>query len=116
MSQQRPPVFLERQSYRRRRLMDAARLLPVFGAALFMVPLLWSSGDDGEAAVHTSTAMIYLFGVWAVLILCAAMFSKFARRWRNNDSPHSQPMLRASQKTSAPGYRDADDSARDQVN
>lgn len=96
MSQQRPPVFLERQSYRRRRLMDAARLLPVFGAALFMVPLLWSKGDDGAPAVQTSTAMIYVFGVWAVLILCAAVFSKFARRWRNNDSPHGPSSLKAS--------------------
>ena len=36
-----PAVFLERQSYRRRRLMDVARLLPILGAALFAVPLLW---------------------------------------------------------------------------
>lgn len=94
MSQNGPSVFLERQSYRRRRLMDGARLLPIIGAALFMVPLLWPKvGDENLAAepVKTSTAMIYVFGIWALLIVLAAVFSLFARRWRNTDSPHGQP-------------------------
>lgn len=64
------PLFLERQSYKRRRLTDAAKLLPLLGAALFLVPLLWSragTGDDGEP-VATSLAIAYIFGIWAVLI------------------------------------------------
>ncbi len=36
----RPPEFLERSSYRLRRLMDAARLLPVFGLILLLLPLM----------------------------------------------------------------------------
>ena len=43
-----PTLFLERQSYRRRRLSEVARLMPIFGAGLFMVPLLWPVGDESE--------------------------------------------------------------------
>lgn len=64
------PVFLERRSYRRRRLTDAARFLPVLGIFLFLIPLLWKSGGDG--ARQTSRAIIYIFGVWGGLIVAAA--------------------------------------------
>lgn len=64
------PVFLERRSYRLRRVMDAIRLLPVLGLALWMVPLLWPVPDAaGEGGVAMSTALLYLFGVWIGLVL-----------------------------------------------
>ncbi len=71
------PLFLERRSYRQRRLMDAARLLPVLGALLWLVPLLWPQRDAaGEvAAVSTSSAILYIFGVWVVLALIALLLS-----------------------------------------
>lgn len=74
-----PPVFLERQSYRRRRLLDAARLLPLMGAALFAVPLLWERGEGAEAPVPTSSAILYIFSVWAGLVVVNAAFGRFAR-------------------------------------
>ncbi|APE43846.1 hypothetical protein BOO69_10790 [Sulfitobacter alexandrii] len=65
-------MFLERRSYRRRRLMDAVRMWPLVGLALWMLPLLWPlSGDDSGAAMPMSSALRYLFGVWVVLILGA---------------------------------------------
>lgn len=69
------PLFLARQGYRRRRLGDAARLLPVLGTALFVLPLL------GAAATGRSTSGggIYLFAVWFVLILGAAALSRALR-------------------------------------
>ena len=77
-------LFLERHSYRRRRLSDAARLLPIVGAALFLIPLLWPDAGDGvvdgggdggsNGAVPTSLATLYIFGVWAGLIVVAALF------------------------------------------
>lgn len=79
-----PPVFLERQSYRRRRLMDAARLLPILGAALFAVPLLWPSVGAPES-VPTSVAIRYVFGVWAGLIVISVLFGIAARRWSGGD-------------------------------
>lgn len=81
-----PPVFLERQSYRRRRLMDAARLLPILGAALFAVPLLWPTG--GAEGIRMSAAITYVFGVWAALILISAGFGFAARRAQPGD--HSE--------------------------
>lgn len=73
-----PPLFLERQSYRRRRLADAARLLPLFGALLFAVPLLWSQGDPADR-MPTSAATIYIFSIWAGLIVVNALFGRLAR-------------------------------------
>jgi hypothetical protein len=85
-----PPVFLERQSYRRRRLTDAARLLPLLGAALFSVPLLWPTADDagaGITALPTSAAITYLFSIWAALILGNVLFGLFTRGWMRADAP-----------------------------
>lgn len=68
MSAPRDPPFLERRSYRRRRLSDAARLLPILGVILFMLPLLWAAGPGGT----TARSGLYLFGSWFVLIAIAA--------------------------------------------
>jgi hypothetical protein len=64
------PLFLHRDTYRRRRVMDAARLLPLFGAALLMVPLLWA-GDHG-----TASGAVYVFVAWFGLIGAAALLSR----------------------------------------
>lgn len=75
-------ALLERQGYRRRRLSDAARVLPVIGAGLLLVPLLWPGVDEtagGIEPVRTSQAIIYIFGSWAVLILAAVLFGLAAR-------------------------------------
>ena len=73
------PLFLERRSYRQRRLMDAARLLPLLGALLWMVPLLWprSQAVQGSDAtdVSTSSAILYMFAVWIFLALAALFLS-----------------------------------------
>jgi len=67
-----PSVFLERRSYRRRRLIDAVRLLPVLGVMLMMLPLFWPSGPDASGEpVAMSTAVIYVFAVWVLLIAAA---------------------------------------------
>lgn len=69
------PLFLQRKSYRARRMMDVIRLLPLLGLALWMIPLLWPVGDavgDGAAqatqSIPTSVALKYLFGVWIALV------------------------------------------------
>ena len=70
MERSRDPVFLERQSYRRRRLGDAAKLLPILGAVLILMPVLWS--DDAR----TAGGILYLFFVWALLIVVVAFLSR----------------------------------------
>lgn len=77
---QRGALFLERSTYRRRRLGDAARLLPVFGALALGLPMLWPVAAPKEDRVAMSDAMLYIFGVWVVLILAAALFGRAARR------------------------------------
>lgn len=75
--EQSPPVFLERRSYRQRRLMDALRLLPLVGMLMWMVPVLWpvaemSVDSDGVAPIKMSQAITYVFFVWLALILATA--------------------------------------------
>ncbi|WP_209505761.1 MULTISPECIES: hypothetical protein [unclassified Ruegeria] len=76
----RPSLFLERQSYRRHRLTDAARILPFLGAALLALPLLWPDPSGGDAAVPLSSAMYYIFLCWGALILAGFVFGLAARR------------------------------------
>ena len=71
------PVFLERRRYRRRRLGDVARLLPVLGAIGLAVPLLWT-----RDTTSTSGALLYLFGLWALLILAAWALGRTLERLR----------------------------------
>lgn len=86
-----PSLFLERQSYRRRRVKDAARLLPLLGAALFAIPLLWPGPDDAGAVtpVRMSDAILYIFAVWAMLIAVSALIGIRARYWTQGDGPDS---------------------------
>ncbi|MEO0391193.1 MAG: hypothetical protein AAF218_09675 [Pseudomonadota bacterium] len=76
-----PPVFLERRSYRRRRMLDALRLMPVLGLGLFMLPLFWpASSVETGAAVPLSTAITYVFAAWLLLIALAAALWLMLRR------------------------------------
>lgn len=69
MRRPRRPLFLARAPYRRRRLRDAARLLPVLGALLLLLPLLWTP----EAEVRLGAGDVaYFFLVWFGLIALAA--------------------------------------------
>jgi hypothetical protein len=75
MKRARAPLFLERRSYRRRRLGDAARLLPVFGLVLILLPILWEPDATGAARL-TAWEGVYLFVIWAALIAIAAVLSR----------------------------------------
>lgn len=65
-------LFLARAPYRRRRLRDAARVLPVLGLFLLLLPLLWT--PDARMALSAGD-VIYFFTVWLVLIALAAAFA-----------------------------------------
>ena len=66
-------VFLARDSFRRRRMRDAGRALPILTIVLITLPLLKS----GEARL--SAMLIYLFGLWFVVVVIAAILSRLAR-------------------------------------
>lgn len=65
------PLFLARAVYRKRRLRDAARLLPVVGVFLLLMPGLWS-GDTSKDPTAWSQDWLYILAVWAGLIVVAA--------------------------------------------
>jgi hypothetical protein len=69
MARRKAPIFLARATYRQRRLRDAMRLLPILGAFLLLLPLLWT--PEGRASL-TAGDMVYFFAVWLVLIVAAA--------------------------------------------
>ncbi len=76
MTPPRPSQFLARDSYRLRRLMDAARLLPVLGLVLFLLPLLRGSDTpDAVATPATAQEAVFLFLVWGGLVLAALLMS-----------------------------------------
>ena len=65
------PLFLERASFRRRRLGDAARVLPVLAAITVLLPVWWL-----PVAFSFATGMLALFGFWAVLILSVRLLHR----------------------------------------
>jgi hypothetical protein len=82
MRRTKRPLFLARAPYRRRRLRDAARLLPVLGLFLLLLPLLWQPG--GRVAM-TSGDVVYFFAVWLVVIGLAAAFAPGLRSGTGED-------------------------------
>lgn len=82
--------FLPRSGYRLRRLHDAARLLPLFGLFLLILPILWSPVDDDHR--RTASDGIYLFGVWIGLICVAAVFAtRLGRDQENTPGAGAKP-------------------------
>lgn len=69
MAGSREPIFLARQTYRHRRLIDAMRFVPVLGFVLFMVPLLGGAGLQRGTAAGGA----FVFSVWFGLIAVAAL-------------------------------------------
>lgn len=67
-------MFLQRRHYRQRRLRDASRLLPVLGAFLFLLPILWA--PSLSEARDTAPDGIYLFVAWAGLIIVARLLAQ----------------------------------------
>ncbi|SHE36587.1 hypothetical protein SAMN05444273_101216 [Litoreibacter ascidiaceicola] len=70
-------LFLERRVYQRRRLIDAAKLLPIVGLFLFVVPaLILGTPGEENATGTTALRLIYFFFVWACLIATCATIAR----------------------------------------
>jgi len=99
MQPPRVPIFLARETYRRRRLIDALRFLPVVGLLLFFAPLV------GGAGYLRSTAKSgeYLFVVWFGLIVAAWGLGRLRARAPGAGDPlDPDTALRDADVTSAP--------------
>ena len=77
-------LFLARSLYRKRRLSDGAKLLPIFGAVLLLLPLLWVH-QSGPERSSTATKWVYLFIVWSFLILAAACLAKSLNKFEDGN-------------------------------
>ena len=75
MTENPPPQFLDVQNYRRKRLVDAARLLPILGAIAVVFPAPYLFLEESR----TATVAIYLFLVWLALISAALFLSSRLR-------------------------------------
>ena len=77
-------LFLARSLYRKRRLSDGAKLLPIFGAVLLLLPLLWVHQSAPERS-SIATNWVYLFIVWSFLILAAACLAKSLNKFEDGN-------------------------------
>lgn len=72
--------------------MDAIRLVAVLGAGLWMIPLLWpSTGAPADQAVPMSRALLYVFGVWALLIGASYLLARGVRRMPDTSGDTGAP-------------------------
>lgn len=99
MKPPRGPQFLARESYRIRRLMDAARFLPALGLVLMLLPLMRGNGDADTPPTAGET--VYLFLVWLGLI-AAAFFMSLGLR-RTLDPPKAEPPATPDAAPDVPG-------------
>ncbi len=67
MPERLPTPFLARRAYRRRRMMDAARILPVIGAAGLIGPVLHLSPTPGSGLWFGGGLRLFL-GIWLALV------------------------------------------------
>ncbi|AKS45745.1 hypothetical protein SAMN05444287_0843 [Octadecabacter temperatus] len=77
MSKPKRTEFLERSSYRQRRIRDGARLLPIIALVLMVLPLMWPRNAPEQSL--TSSGIIYIFFLWMLLIVCAYALSRVLR-------------------------------------
>ncbi|MEM9795232.1 MAG: hypothetical protein AAF919_02015 [Pseudomonadota bacterium] len=69
----------QHRARRRARVADAARLLPLLGVVLFLMPdLILSGADAGEGA--TAPWLVYLFSAWLLLLVLSFLIGHFYRR------------------------------------
>jgi len=76
-------LFLEQRPYRRRRLIDAARLLPVLGAVALIAPALIAPGDHDASLAWRG---LYFFAAWSVLILGTWAISRAIARTARDET------------------------------
>jgi membrane protein implicated in regulation of membrane protease activity len=57
------------------RVTDAAALLPILGILLLMPPVIALFVTDGGFG-GVPSIVVYLFGVWLALIVCAALLAR----------------------------------------
>jgi len=79
-------LFLERRTYRRNRLQDAARLAPVLAGFLFFGPVFILTSETGVGG-GTGGWLVYFLLIWAGLVVLSAALSAALGRAFPQDRP-----------------------------
>ncbi|MBJ3762835.1 hypothetical protein ILP92_08760 [Maribius pontilimi] len=80
---------MSRADDRRRRVHDAARILPLLGVVLFALPVLWAASGPPASSARSG---LYIFAVWALLIVAArALAYALSRAERGPRGPGPSP-------------------------
>ncbi len=79
-------LFLERRTYRRNRLQDAARLMPVLGALLIFGPAFIRGSNPADDA-GLSAWLIYFMIIWLGLIVLTAIVARALGSMGGTDQP-----------------------------
>ncbi len=92
MPRPRRLMFLERESYRKNRLRDAAALMPVFGAFLFFGPaFILTPREQSEGGI--SFWLVYFFLAWGGLILITYILARALRRLESDPQEELAPPM-----------------------
>lgn len=76
------PIFLDQAAYRRRRLQDAARLLPLMTLCLLLLPV-WLVPQ----AMSGAGGVVALFVLWLLAIIASAAIHRRLRRRPSGEMP-----------------------------
>ena len=77
-------LFVEPRNYRARRMVDGLRILPIVGIFLIAMPLFWGGS---ETPIKSSNVMLFVFGVWAILILTNCIMTRRIGKERDSLDP-----------------------------
>nr|WP_319251895.1 hypothetical protein [uncultured Celeribacter sp.] len=91
MADRRGPLYLPPASYRRRRLIDALRLLPFLMFFLWLLPLLWGGDSIDSPRGGGSAAFVHIFVVWALGIALAFAVARKLQRGEAGAQSESKP-------------------------
>jgi hypothetical protein len=90
-------LFLERRSYTQRRIVDGARVLPILGLVLWMIPLIWPRSGAPDT-MESSTSTLYIFAIWCILIVIGGFIAM--RIGPINETPAPKPNADSDQSQS----------------
>jgi len=80
---------LANRSLKRRKLRDVTVVLPLLGIFLFLTPIP-AVFVNGSQADGIPSIFLYIYGVWAILIIACAFLSKKLQSFETSD-PYSPP-------------------------